>query len=121
MTPPKAASASPRADASSGILDVLVVGGGPSGTAAAFRAKELGLRLLVVDFDDLLKRIRDYPKDKLILPDFGGGDRMAFPAGDDCVSALQFEPIDKDDIVGRWKELYKKFDIPTRIGVELQA
>lgn len=122
MTPPKASSAAvATAPAGSEILDMLIVGGGPAGTAAAFRAKELGLRLLVVDFDDVLKRIRDYPKDKLILPDFGGGDRMAFPAGGECVTALQFEPIDKDDIVARWKGLYKTFDIPTRIGVELTA
>jgi thioredoxin reductase/pSer/pThr/pTyr-binding forkhead associated (FHA) protein len=115
MTPP------PSKASGSDVLDVLIVGGGPAGTAPAFRSKELGLRLLVIDFDDVLKRIRDYPKDKLILPDFGGGDRMAFPAGGECVTALQFEPIDKDDIVARWKGLYKQFDIPVRIGVELQS
>ena len=45
------------------ILDVLIVGGGPGGTAAAFHAKEIGLSILVIDFDDIMKRIRDYPKD----------------------------------------------------------
>jgi thioredoxin reductase/pSer/pThr/pTyr-binding forkhead associated (FHA) protein len=103
------------------VLDVLVVGGGPAGTAAAFRAKELGLRALVIDFDDLLKRIRDYPKDKLILPDFGGGDRIAFPAGGDCVSALQFGPIDKDEICARWKGFYESFGIPARTGIEISG
>ena len=29
------------------VLDLLIVGGGPAGTAAAFRAKELGLEPLV--------------------------------------------------------------------------
>lgn len=119
MTPSKASGTARSAPGD--VLDLLIVGGGPAGTAAAFRAKELGLNLLVIDFDDVLKRIRDYPKDKLILPDFGGGDRMAFPAGGECVTALQFEPIDKDDIVGRWKGLYKEFDIPAHIGFELQA
>ena len=52
------------------VLDMLVVGGGPAGTATAFHAKELGLSALVIDYDDLMKRIRDYPKDKMILPDF---------------------------------------------------
>ncbi|MGD8396377.1 MAG: NAD(P)-binding domain-containing protein, partial [Candidatus Eiseniibacteriota bacterium] len=56
------------------VLDVLIVGGGPCGTAAAMRAKELGLTALVIELDDVLKRIRDYAKDKLILPGFGGGD-----------------------------------------------
>ena len=59
------------------VLDMLIVGGGPAGTAAAFRAKELGLSALVVDFDDILKRIRDYAKNKPILPSFGGGDSPA--------------------------------------------
>lgn len=101
------------------VLDLLIVGGGPAGTAAAFRAKELGLSALVIDFDDILKRIRDYPKDKLILPDFGGGDKMKFPAGDECVARLQFDPIDKDDICESWKDLYQSLSIPARIGVEL--
>ena len=100
-------------------LDVLIVGGGPAGTAAAFRCRELGLRSLVVDFDDVLKRIRDYPKDKLILPDFGGGDRMAFPAGGDCIANLQFAPIDKDDMCATWKAFYNRFTVPVQVGVEL--
>ncbi len=102
-------------------LDLLIVGGGPAGTAAAFRAKELGLRALLIDFDEILKRIRDYPKDKLILPDFGGGDRMRFPAGGELLEALQFEPIDKDELCARWKALFRKFDVPMRVGVEFTS
>jgi pSer/pThr/pTyr-binding forkhead associated (FHA) protein/thioredoxin reductase/ferredoxin len=102
-----------------GVLDVLIVGGGPGGTATAFRARELGLHALVIDFDDLMKRIRDYPKAKLILPDFGGGDKMQFPKGDDLVRCLHFDPIDKDDMCGSWKTLYTKHEVPTQIGIEL--
>lgn len=101
------------------VLDMLVVGGGPSGTAAAFRARELGLAVLVVDFDDVLKRIRDYPKDKQILPDFGGGDRMAFPDGGDCVRALHFQPIDKDDMHLQWRGMYRDFGVPVITSIEL--
>lgn len=99
-------------------LDALVVGGGPAGTAAAFRARELGLRALVIDFDDILKRIRDYPKDKPILPDFGGSD-LSFPAGGDLIQALRFDPIDKDELHRRWKGYYDEFDIPFQLGLEL--
>lgn len=101
------------------VLDLLVVGGGPAGTAAAFRAKELGLSVLVVDYDDLMKRIRDYAKDKLILPHFGGGDKMRFPNGGDLIKSLHFEPIDKDDICTSWRGLYKKHGVPAKIGLEL--
>ncbi len=89
-------------------LDILIVGGGPAGTAAAFRASELGLSAMVVDYDDRLKRIRDYAKDKLILPNFGGGDQMGFVQGGERISSLRFEPIDKDEMCRTWKELSRK-------------
>ncbi len=99
-------------------LDLLIVGGGPAGTAAAFRAKELGVTCLVLEFDGLLKRIRDYPKDKLILPSFGGGDKMQFPAGGDLVARLYFDPIDKDDMCVKWTAEYRACSVPAKIGVE---
>ena len=103
------------------VLDVLIVGGGPAGTAAAFRAKEIGLAALVIDYDDILKRIRDYPKDKLILPGFGGGDKMKFPRGGELTELLQFAAIDKDDMCLAWKSLFVEHSIPAHIGVELTA
>jgi len=101
------------------VLDILVVGGGPAGTATAFRAKELGLSALVIDHDDLLKRIRDYPKDKLILPDFGGGDKMRFPEAGELIAKLHFQPIDKDDICSDWRDLYRESSVPAQVGIEL--
>ncbi len=101
------------------VLDLLIVGGGPGGTAAAFRAKELGLDALVIEHDDLMRRIRDYSKDKLILPSFGGGDRMRFPRCGDLISCLHFSPIDKDDLCAEWKQQHERHGIRKRIGVEL--
>ncbi len=100
------------------ILDVLVLGAGPAGTGAAFRAQELGLSVQVIDNDDVLKRIRDYAKDKLILPDFGGASELDFPDGGDLIARLRFDPIDKDDLCQRWKSLYQKFNVPIKIGFE---
>jgi pSer/pThr/pTyr-binding forkhead associated (FHA) protein/thioredoxin reductase len=108
-------------DAPGEILDLLVIGGGPAGTAAAFRGRELGLLVQVIDFDDLMKRIRDYSKEKLILPGFGGGDKMAFPRGDELVAALRFDSIDKDELCRRWKDLYGRHDVPARTGLELTS
>lgn len=103
------------------VLDILIVGGGPAGTAAAFRAKELGLSFLVIDYDDLMKRIRDYAKDKPILPSFGGGDQMKFPVGGEMISSLHFPPIQKDEMCTRWKGLYRRYNVPAKIGVELMG
>ena len=101
------------------VLDMVIVGGGPGGTAAAFRAKELGIEALVIEHDDLMKRIRDYSKDKLILPSFGGGDRMCFPQCGSLIDGLHFRPIDKDDMCNEWKGLHRRHGVRSRIGVEL--
>ncbi len=101
------------------VLDLLIVGGGPAGTAAAFHAKEMGLNALVIDFDDILKRIRDYAKDKQILPSFGGGDKLKFPSGGNLVSKLHFGPIDKDEMQVEWKKFFVDNSIPAKIKVEL--
>ncbi len=100
-------------------LDMLIVGGGPGGSAAAFRARELGMRALIIELDDLMKRIRDYCKDKLILPGFGGGDRMKFPKCGPLVSDLRFAPIDKDDMCAQWKALHRRHGVASKVGVEL--
>ena len=101
------------------VLDAVIVGGGPFGTAAAFRLKELGRSALVIDYDDLMKRIRDYAKGKPILPDYGGGDRMQFPKGGDLVRRLQFPRIDKDEMCVQWKSFYREFGVPAQVGVEM--
>ena len=101
------------------VLDMLIVGGGPAGTGAAFRAKELGLSALVIDYDDLMKQIRDYPKSKKILPDYGSGDKMKFPKTGELIGQLRFEPIDKDDFCERWKGYYREHNVPAKIGLEL--
>ena len=101
------------------VIDVFIAGGGPAGTAAALRARELGLSSLVIDYDDLMKRIRDYAKDKPIFPSFGGGDKMPFPPGGPLVSALHFDEIDKDELVGRWKQKYRENGLAAKVGSEL--
>lgn len=101
------------------VLDILIVGGGPAGTGAAFRAKELGLSALAIDFDDIMKQIRDYPKNKKILPNYGAGDNMKFPNCGELIALLRFDPIDKDDMCEQWKGFYQQHNIPAQIGVEL--
>ena len=100
-------------------MDLLVVGGGPAGLAAALRGHELGLKLALLEADDLMRRIRDYSKDKLILPGFGGGDHMRFPDGGSLVKRMAFGPIDKDDLCALYRELRRDSGINVHVGVEL--
>lgn len=101
------------------IVDLLIVGGGPAGIAAALRGKELGLSVRILEADDTMRRIRDYSKHKHILPGFGGGDRMAFPEGGEWIGKLPFEPIDKDDLVAAWKDVCREAGVDIHTGVEM--
>jgi thioredoxin reductase/ferredoxin/pSer/pThr/pTyr-binding forkhead associated (FHA) protein len=102
-------------------LDVLIVGAGPAGTGAAFRARELGLSALVVEMDDVLAKIRDFPKEKDILPNYGKADTMGFPDTGDLLRSLHFEPVDPETLHSRWKALYAEHSVPVKVGVELTA
>lgn len=50
-----------------GVRDLIVIGAGPAGLAAAFRARELGLDAAVVSRDGVGGTIRQYPRRKLTL------------------------------------------------------
>jgi thioredoxin reductase/pSer/pThr/pTyr-binding forkhead associated (FHA) protein/ferredoxin len=103
------------------IVDVFIAGGGPAGTAAALRAKELGLGALVIDSDDLMRRIRDYPKNKLILPNYGGDDTTPFPPAGELIRSLHFDDSDKDELVAHWKQQYRRNSIQAKIGSEFRG
>ena len=101
------------------IWDVLIVGGGPAGTAAAFRCRELKIRALVIELDAIMKRIRDYDQAKTIKPDFGPARQMSFPKGGDLIEKLHFfADIKGTDLVARWTKLYREHSVPARTGVE---
>ncbi|HET9235296.1 MAG TPA: FAD-dependent oxidoreductase, partial [Candidatus Eisenbacteria bacterium] len=101
------------------VLDILIAGAGPAGTSVAFRARELSLSALVLDADDILKRIRDYAKEKPILPDYGPGDKMKFPRAGELINLLHFDAIDKDEMHAAWKQYYVRHNIPVQVGTEL--
>jgi len=105
------------------ILDVLIVGAGPAGTAAAFRAKELGLSALVIDRDEILSILTDWmvPDEKPVDSSFGpGGRRVAFPTGGDLVAQLEFgDQIPSTQIYKKWMEVYLESAISAKPAMEL--
>jgi len=101
------------------ILEMLIVGGGPAGTAAAFRAKELGISALVIEIDDLLKQFRDYGKNKPIKPDYIRNDPLKFPKGGRLISLLKFTETINDIMWPQWKGYYREHNVPAQAGIEL--
>ena len=92
----------------------------PSATTCAPCHAELGLTVLVIELDDVLKRIRDYDRAKPIKPDFGAAKQMGFPKGGALIEKLYFfTDITGSDLCHAWKALYRRHDVPVQTGIEL--
>lgn len=110
-------------DSPSSPLDLLIVGGGPTGTAAAWRAHELGLSVLVVDRDSVLSIVKEWgehqPDPKLVDADYGDLTDLVFPPGGALVSLLPYEDQSPaNQLYERWLKVYDEHKVPYRNGVE---
>ena len=102
------------------VLDVIVIGGGPAGTAAVFRASELGRRALLIEREDLLKRFRDCDSDKLLESDDESAGRRRLPKCGELIQALRLSANGTGfEFARAWRELYRRFEVPFRIDAEL--
>lgn len=105
-------------------LDVLVVGGGPTGTAAAWRAHELGLSVKVIDRDGVLSIVKQWgehqPEPKDVDADYGDLVDLIFPKGGALVSQLPFEDqTPADQLYARWMKVYDDNGVAYENNVEL--
>ncbi|HEX5053230.1 MAG TPA: NAD(P)-binding domain-containing protein [Planctomycetota bacterium] len=105
-------------------MDLLIVGGGPCGTAAAWRAHELGLSVLVVDRDCVLSILREWgehqPNPKKVDAEYGDCSEMPFPQGGSLVSNFPYEDQTPANVLyEKWLKVYDDNKIPYRNGVEL--
>ncbi len=113
-----------KGDSPDSPLDVLVVGGGPCGTAAAWRAHELGLSTLVIDRDCVLSIVKEWgdhqPEPKDVDADYGDLTDLRFPEGGPLVSQLPYEDqTPANQLYERWMKVYDDNGVPYRNGVEL--
>ncbi|HEU4418486.1 MAG TPA: NAD(P)-binding domain-containing protein, partial [Planctomycetota bacterium] len=113
-----------KGDSSSSPLDLLVVGAGPAGTAAAWRAHELGMSVLVVDRESVLSILRDWaehqPKAKLVDAEYGECAELPFPKGGELIAQLPFaDQTPADQLYQKWLKIYDDNKIPYRNGVEI--
>lgn len=105
-------------------LDVLVVGGGPTGTAATWRAHELGLSVRVIDRDGILSIVKQWgehqPDPKDVDADYGDLIDLIWPKGDALVSQLPFEDqTPADQLYSRWMKVYDDNGIAYQENMEL--
>jgi thioredoxin reductase/polyferredoxin len=88
-----------------GVYDLLIVGAGAAGLAAAVRAQELGLRAVTIEANRFAQTVRDMTKGKVLF---------AEPLGVPNKSSLWFEECTKDQLLERWTK-----ELPAR-AVELR-
>ena len=93
------------------VLDVVVVGAGPAGLAAALRCRERQLNYLVLEKDRSLSTILDYPKNKFV---------MAEPSNVPLASALWFGDCSKEELIARWQKAIAQEKLRVREDSDVQ-
>jgi thioredoxin reductase len=87
--------------------DVVIVGAGPAGLAAALTAKELGLKAVVLEQSRLAASIVSFSRGKLVLDTPSGGDeRLPLFIGD----------VTKEELVARWRRTIRAAHLDVREG-----
>jgi len=90
-------------------LDVLIVGSGPAGIAAALKAKQHGLSLAVVDQNDLGGTVRKYPRNKLTMTE-----PLDFPLH----GRMKRTEYTKEELIELWEKICEDAEIKVRAGVK---
>jgi thioredoxin reductase (NADPH) len=80
-------------------LDVVIVGAGPAGLAAALRAKELGLRYVVLDKGALGGTVRSFPRQKLV---------MTAPVDLPLHGRVRWKQASKEQLLELWERLRRE-------------
>lgn len=80
-------------------LDLVIVGAGPAGIAAALEAERRGLRYRVLEQASVAESIRSFPRGKLVFDQ---------PLGMPMVGDLWLEESTKEELLGKWLRIVRK-------------
>ena len=93
-----------------GILDLLIVGGGPAGVSAAIEADKRNLDYSLVESGNLFNTIENFPKGKPIL---------IRPAQTESKSELNMHDCSKEELLEDLKSQLKERDLNIKSGVNV--
>ena len=94
------------------VTDLLVVGAGPSGMAAALMGKKLGLRVLCVDQESLGGTINLYPRRKIV---------MLAPFDLPFYGQVKARQMRKEELVAIWEQAVAAAKLEIWPGVRLEG
>ena len=91
--------------------DLLIVGAGPAGLAAALTAKHAGLRTRVIEQETVGGAMMHYPRRKLV---------MTYPAALPGVGEFPFKQVEKEPLLAFWKKAIADHGIIIQEGARLE-
>jgi len=94
------------------MLDVLIVGAGPSGIAASLAAQEKGLRYMTIEQERLGGTVANFPRGKLV---------MTAPATLPLVGEFRFKETSKETLLAFWHQIEQEQKLTIRYKESLQA
>ena len=95
-----------------GRLDVLIVGAGPAGMAAALTAKSLNLSYLCIEQESLGGCVYKYPRGKLV---------MTAPVELPLVGTFHFRQTSKEALLAVWTEIMHKQELRVQCNERIEA
>ena len=102
-----------RRPRSSAPLDVVIVGAGPAGLAAALGATELELRYLVIDQEpDLGGAILHFPRNKIA---------MTSPVDLPVVGRVEFSEVSKEALLAFWQDVVARTGLKISFGTRMDG
>jgi len=93
-------------------FDVVVVGAGPAGIAAALRAREIGLRAIVLEQESLGGTVAHYPRGKIV---------MTAPVDLPGYGRLSFREASKEQLLEIWTDVIDRTALDVRTGERVTA
>lgn len=100
----------PRGRPVEGLADLLIVGAGPAGLSASLKARELKLRAVTIDQNDLGGTVSKYPRRKLVLTQ-----PVKLPLGE----RIREREYAKEDLVAFFERIIQKHEVPIRTRVKM--
>lgn len=92
------------------VLDLVIVGAGPAGIAAALQAKSDGLDFIILDQEDLGGTILSYPRRKLVMTQ-----PMELP----LYGKVRFREIEKEQLIDLFTDVFARTGLTVQSGARV--